>query len=134
MPSANSRWDVQYDKSTGKPSGANSASPKVKLGLGTNSTSPKPVLGFLFPTNPAGGHSFDYGTHVIESQNKLGRDLVRTSTSPKPGPDLDIHNRKVPDVIGYCRDDTLLRSFFPYLVLCQPLWYEQPPRQGGLGT
>jgi hypothetical protein len=29
---------------------------------------------------------------------------------------------------------TLLKGLFPYLVLCQPLRYEQPPRQEGLDT
>jgi hypothetical protein len=122
--SSNSRWDIQYDKSTCKPSSANSASPKVKLGPGTNSASPEPDLSYLLPANPAGGHSFNCGTHVFEFRNGLGRAFA----SPEPGLDLHICNEKAPNVMRYCRADALLRGLFPNLVLCQPLRYEQPPR------
>jgi hypothetical protein len=74
-PSANSRWDIQYDKSAGWPSGANSASPEVDLSLGANSASLKPGIGYLLAANPTGGHSFDYGTHIFKSWSGLGRDL-----------------------------------------------------------
>jgi hypothetical protein len=74
---ANSRWDVQYDKSAGWSSGANSVSPEVDPGLGTNSTSSKPGLGYLLPMNPTGGHSFYCGMHVFESWSGLGHDLGR---------------------------------------------------------
>jgi hypothetical protein len=56
-----------YDRSAGWPSGANSASPEVDLGLGTNSASPEPQLGYLLPTNPAGDQSFNCVSHVYES-------------------------------------------------------------------
>jgi hypothetical protein len=44
--SANSRWDVRYDKSVGRPSGANSASLEVDLGLETSSASLEPRLSY----------------------------------------------------------------------------------------
>jgi hypothetical protein len=43
-----------YDKSVCRSSCANSASPE-------------PGLGYLFPANPTGGHSFNYVAHVYES-------------------------------------------------------------------
>jgi hypothetical protein len=129
-PSANPRWDVQYDKSTGWSSGANSASPEVGLNLGTNSASPEPGLGYLLPVNPTGGHSFNCGTHVFESWNKLGHDFGRTSTSPEPDSNLDIRNKNVPDVTIYYITDVLPRGFLPYSVSCQPLWHGPPPCQG----
>jgi hypothetical protein len=82
--SANPRWDVQYNESTGWPSSVNSASPEVDLGLGTNSASPKLGLGYLLPTNFAGGYSFNYGAHVFES----GTSSVATSGGLPPRPSL----------------------------------------------
>jgi hypothetical protein len=128
-PSAKPRWDVQYDKSAGWPSGANPTLPKVDSGLGTNATLPRPGLGYLLPANPTGGHSFNCGVHVFESWNELDRDLGQTSASPKPSSNLDIRNKKVPNVTIYCRADVLFGGFFPYLLLCQPLRYGQPPCQ-----
>jgi hypothetical protein len=52
---ANSRWDAQYDKSTGWPSDANSALPEVNLSLGTNSAWSEHGLSYLLPANPMGG-------------------------------------------------------------------------------
>jgi hypothetical protein len=106
--------------------------PKVDLGLGTNSTSPELGLGYLLLANPAGGHSFNYGAHVFESWNGLGR-LERTSASPEPSPNLDIRNGKAPNVTIYFRVDVLLRSVLPYSLLCQPLRHVQPSCQGGSG-
>jgi hypothetical protein len=126
-PSANSRWDIQYDKSAGWPSGANSSSPEVDLDLGANSASPEPGLVYLLPTNPAGGHSFDYGTHVFQSWSGLDRDLEQTFASPEPSSSVDIRNGKAPDVTVYCRVDVLLKGFLPYSVLCHPLRHGQPP-------
>jgi hypothetical protein len=133
-PFVNPRWDIQYDKSTSWPSAANSASPEVDPGLGTNSSSPKLSLGYLFTANPVGGHSFNCGVHVFDSWDGLGRGLGRTSVSPEPGSDLDICNGKTSNVTRYCRADVLLRAFFIYLIMCQPLWYGQPPCQGCSGT
>ena len=99
---ANSRWDTQYDKSVGWPSGANSASLEVDFG---------PGLSYMLPTNPAGGHSFNYGAHVFESWNGLGRDLGRTSASPEPGSNLNIHNGEASNITIHCRADVLLRGF-----------------------
>jgi hypothetical protein len=56
-----------YDKSTCWPSGANSTSLEADLVLRTNSASLEPNLGYLLPTNPVGGHSFNYDAHVYES-------------------------------------------------------------------
>jgi hypothetical protein len=56
-----------YDKSVGRPSGENSASPEADLNLETNSASCEPELGYLLPVNPARGHSFNCVAHVRES-------------------------------------------------------------------
>jgi hypothetical protein len=119
-----------YDKSAGCRSGANSASPEVNLALGTNSASPKPGIGYLLPTNLAGGHSFNCGVHVYESWSELNHDLRRTSVLPEPSFSLDTSNGKALNIIVYCRVDVLIRGFSPYSVLCQPLQYEEPPCQG----
>jgi hypothetical protein len=115
---ANSRWDTQYDKSVGWPSGANSASLEVDFG---------PGLSYMLPTNPAGGHSFNYGAHVYESWSGLGRDLGRISASREPDYSHDTRNGKASDVIVYYRGDVLLKGFLPYSALCQPLRHGQPP-------
>jgi hypothetical protein len=113
-PPANSRWDIQYDKSAGWSLGANSTLPEVNLGLATNSASPEPGLGYLLPANPAGDHSFNCGTHVYESWSGLGHDLARSSTSPEPGSSLDFCNRKAPNVTVYYKADVLLKGFLSY--------------------
>jgi hypothetical protein len=110
-PSANSRWDVRYDKSVGRHLGANSTLPDVDLGLGTSSASPVPRLGYLLRANPAGDHSFNCGAHVFESWNGLGHDLGQTFVSPEPSSDLHIRNRKAPNITIYCIADVLFRVF-----------------------
>jgi hypothetical protein len=61
------------------PSGTNFVSPDTKLALRTNFTSPEPGLGYLLPCE-----SFVNLVHFIKSQDSLGPDLRRTSTSPEP--------------------------------------------------
>jgi hypothetical protein len=98
--------------------GANSASPKVDLGLKTNSTSPELCLSYLLPANPVGGHSFNCGVQISESWSGLGRDLGQIFVLPKLGSNLDICNIKAPNVTIYCRANILLRGFLPYSVPC----------------
>jgi hypothetical protein len=123
-----------YRKSTRWPSGANSASPEANLILRTNAASPEPDLGYLLPTNPVGGHSFNCDTHVYESWSGLGHDLGQTYASPEPDFGLDIGNGKASDVTINYRADVLPKGFLPYSALHQPLRYGQPPCQVGLGT
>jgi hypothetical protein len=62
---------------------------------------------------------------------QFGHDLGQTSTSPEPGSDLDVRNRRTPDVIRNCRADALVKKPFPILsMLCQPLQYGQPLARG----
>jgi hypothetical protein len=72
--------------------------------------------------------------HVFESQNRFGLDLGQTFASPKPGSNLDIHNRRTPDVIRHFRANTLLKKFFPILSTVSTTTVWATPRQGGSGT
>jgi hypothetical protein len=57
---------------------------------GQNSASPELVLGYLLPHESREGTLLQTVARVIESQDRLGRDLGRTSVSPEPGSALDI--------------------------------------------
>ena len=132
-PPTNSQWDTQYDKSAGWPSGANSASPEVDLGLGTNSASPEPGLGYLLPVNPAGGHSFNCGRLCHTSSNlRTGSVATSGGLSPRPSPVLTSISAKgnTPTSLDTAELTHRLRSFFPYVALCQPLRYGQPLARG----
>jgi hypothetical protein len=104
-------WQKELCKLSLNPSGGNYASLEAGLSLGTNSTSPEPALGYLFPTNPAGGHSLNYVLHSGEPQSRSGHGLRQTSASPEHGFDFDSTNRRRPDVIRSSRADILPRAF-----------------------
>jgi hypothetical protein len=118
-PPINPRWDARYNKSAGWPSGANSASPEVDLGLD-----------YVLLANPAGGHSIRCITHVFESLSGLGLYLGQTFTSSEPEFGLDICNGKAPDLTVNSRACVLLQCVLPYSTLCQPLQHGQPPWKG----
>ena len=94
--------------------GTNSVPLNPELSLRTNSASPEPSLGYLLPHESCEGALLQTMAHIIESQDRLGRDLGRTSGLPEPSSTLDICDEGTPNVIRYREDDTSLKKLFPY--------------------
>jgi hypothetical protein len=94
---------------------------------------PNPVSAAYSPVNLAGGHSFNCGRLCHTSSNlRTGSVATSGGLSPRPSPVLTSISAKgnTPTSLDTAELTHRLRSFFPYVALCQPLRYGQPLARG----
>jgi hypothetical protein len=94
------------------PSGGNSTSLEVILGLGANFASPELRLGQLPPANPAEVHSIKCSLHDCKTESRLDHGLGKTFALPENAFALDNIDKRTPDVARSCRADVEYSMYY----------------------